>query len=405
MKGRRPPLASRTIWIKNSASGSYRFSDDHPFHPIRLRLTEELLHSCGALDGEQLTPAYFLKTAEQIIRNIHRADYINSVTALSNDDPSSGEISLADRYGLEADGDTPYFAGMHEAAVAVSAGSIAAADAVMSGRADHALHLAGGLHHAFPDRASGFCVYNDAAAAISYIRDKYNARVLYIDTDVHHGDGVQWFFYTDPEVFTLSIHETGKFLFPGSGFPHERGDSSGYGACLNVSMEPYTEDDSWLECFQQAVEHAIRSFKPDIIISQHGCDAHAYDPLAHIQCSMQIYREMPRIIHRLAEQYTYGKWVALGGGGYDHWRVVPRAWSLLWLEMNDHPILASIDSELHGGLLPRSWPSTLRSSRKPDLSLPTTWLDDTASWEPMPRRTEITAKNKANLELSLQHIG
>jgi acetoin utilization protein AcuC len=274
----------------------------------------------------------------------------------------------------------------------------------MSGRAEHALHLAGGLHHAFPDRASGFCVYNDAAAAITYIREKYHARVLYIDTDVHHGDGVQWFYYTDPDVFTLSIHETGKFLFPGSGFPHERGDSSGYGACLNVSMEPYTEDESWLDCFRQAVEHAARVFRPDIIVSQHGCDAHAFDPLAHIHCSMQIYRDMPRIIHQLAERYTQGKWVALGGGGYDHWRVVPRAWSLLWLEMNDHPLLARIDSEPNGGHLPEQWP-TIAASRKSDNPLPTTWLDDVASWTPMPRRAEITAKNRTMLELSLQHVG
>lgn len=406
MKGRRPPLASRTIWINNSASGSYRFSDDHPFHPIRLQLTEELLRSCGALDSKQISSAISQEAAELIIRNIHRADYINCVTTLSTASPNSREISLADRYGLEADGDTPYFAGIHEASVAVSAGSIAAAEAVLSGRADHALHLAGGLHHAFPDRASGFCVYNDAAAAISYIREKYNARVLYIDTDVHHGDGVQWFFYTDPDVFTLSIHETGKFLFPGSGFPHERGDSSGYGACLNVSMEPYTEDDSWLECFEEAVQQATRSFKPDIIISQHGCDAHAYDPLAHIHCSMRIYREMPRIIHQLAERYTNGKWVALGGGGYDHWRVVPRAWSLLWLEMIEHPLLASIDAAQDGGKLPELWPSDLLASRRPEeVSLPTTWLDDIAAWTPMPRRAEITAKNKANLELALQHIG
>jgi acetoin utilization protein AcuC len=274
----------------------------------------------------------------------------------------------------------------------------------MSGRADRALHLAGGLHHAFPDRASGFCVYNDAAAAISYLRRTYNARVLYIDTDVHHGDGVQWFFYTEPEVFTLSIHETGKFLFPGSGFPHERGDSSGYGACLNVSMEPYTEDESWLECFGQAVEQAAHTFRPDIIVSQHGCDAHAFDPLAHIHCSMRIYREMPKIIHRLADRYANGKWVALGGGGYDHWRVVPRAWSLLWLEMNDHPLLANIDSELHGGQLPDAWP-TINAKPTHSEPLPITWLDDLNSWTPMPRRAEITEKNKANLEIALQHIG
>jgi len=345
-----------------------------------------------------------MEEAERIVREIHRSDYVEAVEALSADSPDVKALSLAARYGLEADGDTPHFPGMHQAAVALSAGSIAAADAVMSGRFVHSLHLAGGLHHAFPDRASGFCIYNDAAAAISYIRNKYRARVLYIDTDVHHGDGVQWFFYTDPDVFTLSIHETGKFLFPGSGFPHERGDSSGYGACLNIAMEPYTEDDSWLDCFSQAIERAALAFRPDIIVSQHGCDAHALDPLAHIHCSMRIYREMPRMIHQLARRYTNGKWVALGGGGYDHWRVVPRAWSLLWLEMNGDPLLTSIDSAPQGGPLPRAWPN-IPLNFKPDFALPTTWLDDVESWIPMPRRAEITEKNKKNLELALQHIG
>lgn len=403
MKGRRPTLTPRAIWINNNASGLYRFHDEHPFHPVRLELTEDLLRSCDAIDEEQKSAPFSQEEAEKVIRGIHRADYIDAVAALSERIPDTAAIAQAEKYGLQHDGDTPYFPGMHEAGLAVTAGSLAAAEAVMSGQADHALHLAGGLHHAFPDRASGFCVYNDAAAVISYIRNKYQARVLYIDTDVHHGDGVQWFYYTDPEVFTLSIHETGKFLFPGTGFPHERGESTGYGTCLNITMEPYTEDESWLECFREAVEHAARSFRPDIIVSQHGCDAHAYDPLAHINCSMQIYREMPKIIHELANRYTDGKWVALGGGGYDHWRVVPRAWSLLWLEMSEHPLLEQIDSLNVGGSLPERW-TAFTSPNMPSL-LPQTWLDETSSWVPMPRRTEISTKNKAMLALALQHIG
>jgi acetoin utilization protein AcuC len=402
LKGRRPSLNSQAIWINNKASEQYRFREDHPFHPIRLQLTENLLHASEALNDVPMTSPFPLDRAEEVIRSIHRKDYIHAVTALSSHSPNQAAIASAGKYGLQADGDTPYFPGIHEAALSVTAGSLAAAEAVMSGRTSRALHLAGGLHHAFPDRASGFCVYNDAAAAISYIRHKYDARVLYIDTDVHHGDGVQWFFYTDPDVFTLSIHETGKFLFPGTGFHHERGDSSGYGACLNLSMEPYTEDESWLDCFREAVEHATRSFKPDIIVTQHGCDAHAYDPLAHIHCSMRIYREMPVIIRELAERYTQGRWVALGGGGYDHWRVVPRAWSLLWLEMSRHPLLSRIDHTPHGGLLSPQW-AAFHTDNKPD-QLPRTWLDDISTWTPMPRRSEITNKNKAMLELALQHI-
>ncbi|MFC5532303.1 acetoin utilization protein AcuC [Cohnella yongneupensis] len=395
-------MSFRALWIDNTASRQYCFSEQHPFHPIRLELTEQLLRQCDALDDSLVMPPLSLEEARDTVRRIHRPDYIAAVSALSAPSPRPEDIRLAAQYGLDADGDTPYFPDMEAASLAVVAGSIAAAEAVMSGRADRALHLAGGLHHAFPDRASGFCVYNDAAAAISSIRSKYGARVLYIDTDVHHGDGVQWFFYDDPDVFTLSIHETGKFLFPGTGFHHEWGHSAGYGACLNLPMEPYTEDDSWLDIFRHGVERAVSAFKPDVIVSQHGCDAHAFDPLAHIHCSMRIYREMPRLIRELADRHTNGRWVALGGGGYDHWRVVPRAWSLLWLEMSGHPLLERIDSLPLGGPLPEGWPS-LDSPLKPD-QLPRTWLDDTSTWTPMPRRQEITDKNKAMLDIALQHL-
>lgn len=395
-------MSSRALWIDHSASKQYLFNEQHPFHPIRLALTEELLRGCGALDDRSAIPPASLDEAREEIALIHRPDYIRAISALSEPSPALAAIDNAPQYGLDHGGDTPYFPGMEAASLAVVAGSLAAAEAVMSGRADRALHLAGGLHHAFPDRASGFCVYNDAAAAISSIRRKYGARVLYIDTDVHHGDGVQWFFYDDPDVFTLSIHETGKFLFPGTGFHHERGHASGYGSCLNLPMEPYTEDESWLDVFKQGVVRAVDAFKPDVIVSQHGCDAHAFDPLAHIHCSMRIYREMPRLIHELANAYTNGRWIALGGGGYDHWRVVPRAWSLLWLEMSAHPLLDNIDRLPHGGALPEGWP-TLQSPHRPD-QLPSTWLDDTSTWTPMPRRQEITDKNKAMLEIALQHL-
>ncbi|KIL35211.1 histone deacetylase [Cohnella kolymensis] len=395
-------MNDRTLWIDNSACGIYRFHDDHPFHPIRLELTKDLLHACGALRQEQMILPLSLHEGEHEVDLIHRTDFVRCVAALSGKTLNDDAVKLAAQYGMESDGDTPFFPGIHEAAAGIVAGSLAAADAVMSGRADHALHLAGGLHHAFPERASGFCVYNDAAAANSWIRRKYGARVMYIDTDVHHGDGVQWFFYTDPDVFTLSIHETGKFLFPGTGFHHERGAATGYGACLNLSMEPYTEDASWLECFERGVQTAVQAFKPDVIVSQHGCDAHAFDPLAHIHCSMKIYREMPRIIHELAAQYTQGRWIALGGGGYDHWRVVPRAWSLLWLEMTGHPLLKQIDASPLGGDLPEQWP-TVKSARRP-AHLPATWLDDTAAWTPMPRREEITEKNRTMMDIALQHL-
>ncbi len=393
----------KALWIDSSASERYSFHDEHPFHPIRLDLTEQLLRMAGALETCQMANALAISEAEKAVRELHREDYIEAVEALSKKHPFFAAIQKAQEFGLHQDGDTPYFPGMHQASLNIVAGTLAAADAVMSGAVPRALHLAGGLHHAFPERASGFCVYNDAAAAITRIRERYGARVLYVDTDVHHGDGVQWFFYTDPDVFTFSIHETGKYLFPGTGFAHERGVSAGYGACLNLPLEPYTEDDSWLECFRPALEKAAAVFKPDIIISQHGCDAHAFDPLANLQCSMRIYREIPRLIRETADRYTQGRWVALGGGGYDHYRVAPRAWGMLWLEMSEHPLLQDIDEMPSGGPLPYGWPSAEFKGQPP--RMPTTWLDDVTSWAPMPRRAQITAANQKTLELALQHLG
>jgi acetoin utilization protein AcuC len=359
----------------------------------------DLLKQAGALDvSEMLAPA---AASRELLTLIHRPDYVDIVQALSAPSPALQLIEESDRYGLHTE-DTPYFAGMHEAASLIVGGTVLAAELVMSGQAEHAYHMAGGLHHAFPDRGSGFCVYNDAAVAIADIKRRYQARILYIDTDVHHGDGVQWAFYSDPDVMTYSIHETGKFLFPGSGFIHERGNAEGFGTAVNVPVEPYTEDDSWLECFRETVHRAAAAFRPDLIISQHGCDAHAFDPLSHIHCSMRTYAEMPGIIHELAHTYTDGRWVAVGGGGYDIWRVVPRAWALVWLEMLDHPIMSGLRSGEASQGLPEGW-QRLWQPESP-VQLPNLWLDDTAAWTPMPRRTEIERINRATMELAAQFL-
>ncbi|SMG14312.1 acetoin utilization protein AcuC [Paenibacillus aquistagni] len=391
-------MSNQPVFIFNEEVLKYRFYQEHPFDQFRVLLTNDLLMEIGALSKEQLHSS--VPASLQALQRIHREDYIEAVIQLSEELPDPDWILRAQQYGLH-DEETPYFIGMHQAAASIAGGSIAACEAVMSGQASHALHLGGGLHHAFPERGAGFCVYNDAAVAISHIHEKYQARVLYIDTDVHHGDGVQWSFYTDPHVLTYSIHETGKYLFPGTGFVHERGEGEGFGACVNVPLDPYTEDDSWLDCFKRTVEQTAAVFKPDLIVSQHGCDAHALDPLSHMHCSMKIYKEMPRIIHEAAHAFCDGKWVALGGGGYDIWRVVPRAWSLLWLEMIDHPLAAQLD---HSPILPlpESW--IQRWKEQAIHELPTTWLDDVSTWTPMPRRSLISEHNLKVSHLAMEYV-
>lgn len=389
-------MPGSAVFVHHEQSLNYRFHDNHPFHPVRLQLTLDLLTELGALDSAHLIEPR--AAAEEELRWIHQPTYIEAVKKLSVLSPDPAWISRAEQYGL-LDEDTPYFHGMHEATSHVVGGTIAAVEAVLSGTSTHALHMAGGLHHALSGKAAGFCIYNDVAVAIAYAQRQYGARVLYVDTDVHHGDGVQWSFYSDPDVCTYSIHETGKYLFPGTGFVQERGEHHGYGTCLNIPMQPYTEDGSWMECFEQSVRRLVDHYKPDLIVSLHGCDAHALDPLSHMYCSMSIYQEMPAIIHELAHTYCEGRWVAVGGGGYDFWRVVPRAWSLLWLEMSQHPLKSGLH-QFPGTRLPEAWISKWQSQSP--VPLPTHWLDDLSHWSDIPRRAEITAKNRETLAVALQ---
>ncbi|MCQ4085697.1 acetoin utilization protein AcuC [Saccharibacillus sp. JS10] len=378
---------------------NYKFDQDHPFDQHRITLTRDLLRAANAFPSDSEIVSVD-QLDEEWLQAVHVPEYIESVKALSAAHPLGAKIHQAQKYGLNTE-DTPFFPGMHQSAQMIAAASVEAAKLVMDGKTRHAINLAGGLHHAMPQRGSGFCVYNDASIAISFIRKQYGAKVLYVDTDAHHGDGVEMSFYSDPEVYTYSIHETGKYLFPGTGQIEQRGEGEGFGCTINLPMEPYTEDDSWLESFKNVLEDVLQKAKPDIIISQHGCDAHALDPLSHLHCSMRIYREMPRILHEAAHHYCDGRWVALGGGGYDIWRVVPRAWSLLWMEMSGHPLLQQIDADPFLRL-PEAWLD--RWSPQSPEELPQTWLDDISEWTPMPRRAEIEAANRRSVELASMYL-
>ncbi|QAY65483.1 acetoin utilization protein AcuC [Paenibacillus protaetiae] len=399
------------VFVHHPDSARYQFAVHHPFDPLRLTLSQDLLSKTGALPAQLMMQpsACSDEETERLLRLVHRDDYIGIVRQLSSKAPPQNVIAQAEQYGLGTE-DTPYFEGMHDAAAAIVAGSTAAADAVMKGHAAHAYHMGGGLHHGFPHKAAGFCVYNDTAITIKHLQARYGARVLYIDTDVHHGDGVQWAFYDDPDICTYSIHETGKYLFPGTGFVYEKGSDRGFGATFNIPLEPYTEDDSWIESFQSTIGKVAKAFKPDIIVSQHGCDAHAFDPLSHMYCSTRIYYTIPKLIHELAHQYAGGRWVALGGGGYDIWRVVPRAWALVWLAMTDHPLIAEIgadESSRRGGAvptvrLPSSW--TEAWAAQSPVPLPLYWMDDLSEVPPIPRRAEIERKNRDICQIAVQDL-
>ncbi|CVM38993.1 MULTISPECIES: acetoin utilization protein AcuC [Bacillus] len=366
---------------------TYQFHQDHPFNQLRVYLTYDLLQKMKALTDDEIV-APRMATLEEL-KLVHTADYIQAVQRASE-----GKLSTAEgeRYGLGTE-DTPMFAGMHEAASLLVGGTLTAVDQVMLGHSQHSLNLGGGLHHGFKGRASGFCIYNDSSVAIQYIQKTYGARILYIDTDAHHGDGVQFSFYDDPEVCTVSIHETGRYLFPGTGQVQERGHDKGYGYAYNIPLDAFTEDESFLEAYRTAVTEIAAFFKPDVILTQNGADAHYYDPLTHLSATMKIYEEIPRIAHELAHQYCDGKWIAVGGGGYDIWRVVPRAWSRIWLEMKG---ITPPDA------LPQEW---IRAWEKQSpVPLPSTWLDPDDLYPPIPRRAEITEKNAQTVEKALMPV-
>ncbi|WP_232699857.1 acetoin utilization protein AcuC [Brevibacillus daliensis] len=366
----------------------YFFHKEHPFNQQRLILTHELMQSLALISPENvLSPRY--ATEEELLL-IHDQQFIQTVRRQGMEET---ELPISASYGLGTE-DVPIFRNMHEATSLIVGGTLVAVDEVMNARAHHVFNPAGGLHHAFRGRASGFCIYNDCSVAIAYIRKHWNARVLYIDTDAHHGDGVQWAFYDDPNVLTVSLHETGKYLFPGTGNVTERGDGQGYGYSINVPLDAFTEDDSFLEVYQSLIPRIARSFQPDIIVTQNGCDAHTYDPLTHLCCSMRIYQKIPRLAHTLAHELCEGRWVAVGGGGYDIWRVVPRAWTLLWSEMTDQP--------LTNRPLPEEWLSKWQNYSQ--VELPTYLFDGENQFPPIPRRKEISEKNRLILEKAALHM-
>jgi acetoin utilization protein AcuC len=381
-------MMTDAVFVYSEELLSYKFNENHPFNPKRLQLTFDLLKAQHMIDCEQIVKPRI--ATDQELELIHDPRYVNAVKAASHNNLSQ---ELAANFGLGTE-DTPIFTNMHQASASLVGGTLTAVDYVMTGRAHHALNIGGGLHHGFRGKASGFCIYNDSSVAIKYIQEKYNARVLYVDTDAHHGDGVQWSFYDDPDVCTLSIHETGRYLFPGTGNINERGQGKGYGYTFNIPVDAYTEDDSWLEAYTTAFREVADFFKPDVILTQNGADAHYYDPLTHLSSTINIYKEIPKLAHELAHQYCQGRWIAVGGGGYDIWRVVPRAWSMVWMEMSGQPI--------PNGPLPSQW--LKRWQPESPVTLPARWDDPENLYPSIPRQVEITEKNAQTIEKALFSI-
>ncbi|WP_028327584.1 acetoin utilization protein AcuC [Dermatophilus congolensis] len=300
----------------------YNFGTGHPMDPVRLDLTARLCHALGLFADAVVMVSPVEASTEALVR-VHDPQYIAAVQRASID-PRAADP----RFGLGTE-DDPAFVGMHEVSARIADGSRLIAEQVWSGHMDHGVNFTGGLHHAMRDRAAGFCVYNDAVMAIDWLLQAGATRVAYVDVDAHHGDGVEGAFWDDPRVLTLSVHETGKILFPGTGFPREIGGVEALGCAVNLALPTQTRDAQWLRAIDATVPALLRAFRPQILVSQHGADTHYTDPLTHLAISVDAQRAVMTQLHDLAHELCEGRWVALGGGGYQPVSVVPRTWSHL----------------------------------------------------------------------------
>jgi len=310
------------VW--DEALAAYDFGPEHPLRPGRAQLTMALAREAGLLAEARLVGPEALSGAD--LARVHDLDYLAAVKAASADGRPVFERGLSV-------GDNPPFPGMHEAATLVCGATVAAAAAVLAGEPGHAFSPAGGLHHAMPGHTSGFCIYNDPAVAIAWMLEQGVQRIAYVDVDVHHGDGVQAIFADEPRVLTVSVHESGRYLFPGTGFAHEVGEGPARGSIANLPLPPSTTDDLYLPAFDAVVPALLRSFEPEVLVTQLGCDTHYTDPLAHLGLTVRAYAELAGRLHDLAHTLAGGRWLATGGGGYQWATVAPRAWCSYLAEM------------------------------------------------------------------------
>jgi acetoin utilization protein AcuC len=308
-------ICDESLWAGGHPPG-------HPLRPERLQQTWQMLQAYRAFDapGTRVVPPR-RPTGEELA-TFHTPEYIEAVRRLSRGETGPDPVRF--NFGP---GDNPVFAGMFESEGLKVGSALVGVELLLQGETRVAFSFAGGLHHAAPDHASGFCVFGDGAIAIHRLLAA-GRRVAYVDIDAHHGDGVQAAFYDDDRVLTISFHESGRYLFPGTGFPAELGRGRGEGFCVNVPLFPYTGDETYLWAFDQLVPPLLRRFAPDVVVAQLGLDAHRLDPLTHLALTSHGFEVLFQRLHRLAP-----RWLALGGGGYEP-TVVPRIWTLAWAVMS-----------------------------------------------------------------------
>jgi acetoin utilization protein AcuC len=326
-------MAKKVGLIYTDKYQDYNFGPNHPLRPLRLKLTYSLMEKSGLLKHKHLMILEPFPASKEQIERAHSPDYVDIVKRLS-DNPEDRTVKPY-LYGL-GPGDNPIFAGMYDASALICGATIAAAELVWKSKSINiAFNPAGGLHHAMKNKASGFCIFNDIGVAIHHL--KYlnpGIRIAYLDIDAHHGDGVQWMFYDDPDVLTISFHESGKFLFPGTGHTIETGEGTGKGYSINFPLLPGTNNKMFLKLFRYCVPRLLQVYAPDILITQLGADMHFNDPLTQMGLSLEVYKDVAQTMRSCSRDYCNNKWLAVGGGGY-LMTVVPRAWTIFLAKMLD----------------------------------------------------------------------
>lgn len=369
--------------IYHPAYRNYVFGEDHPFSPVRGDMTLDLLRTLGhRVNTVEPVPA----TREDIL-TVHEDYYVRRVEALS-----AGEtVPDCEEYGLGTP-DNPVFRGMDEAARWHVGGTLHGARLISEKGEKRVLQLGGGLHHARRNYASGFCIYNDLAIAINHLTAQ-GLWVAYLDIDVHHADGVQQILFEDKRVMTISLHESGRYLFPGTGEIHELGSGLGRGLKLNLPLEPFTEGESYLEVFEQVVPAALRQFKPGVLVVQTGADAHYDDPLADLMLTTREYEAIFRRILEFADTLTSGRVLFTLGGGYSL-RATPRIWAMLYLMIHDLPLPQDLPREFRD-----KWNSVI------EYKLPRTFHDANPGYPEVPNRREIAHRNRQIAQRLLEAAG
>lgn len=339
-------MSGRVALVVFPEVGRYDHGPGHPLRPDRVRFTWDLIRAVGLDARPDVTVLAGRAATDAEIALVHSADYIAATR-----DAGHGVEGRWASYGF-GPGDNPIFPDMHEAASWVVGASLVAAAAVHAGEVDHAFNAGGGLHHAKRDRASGFCVYDDPAVAIAWLLERGVERVAYLDLDVHHGDGPEAIFAREPRVLTVSIHESGQTLFPGTGWLGDRGEGEAMGTKVNVPLPAGTGDRPWLRAIEEVAVPVIESWRPDMLVTQLGCDTHRTDPLANLRMTTDGYRQAAALVHDLAHRAAAGRWIATGGGGYQRVTVVPRAWTIDFAEM----VGAALPDDI-----PRTWIDAVRA--------------------------------------------